>query len=75
MTTSVSQTVSAITLTQTAMQAGYNAGTNLEGLIGVLQDHVTEVHILLNQILAIHPSTGADATNYTTLQGLLTTVG
>jgi hypothetical protein len=62
--TTLRQQNAAITLTTTAKAAGQAAGVTLAGLQTQLDEHLAEAGILLKQIIAIHPSSGGDATNY-----------
>jgi hypothetical protein len=72
--TTLRQQNAAITLTTTAKAAGQSAGVNLAGLQTQLDEHLAEAAILLKQIIAIHPSSGGDATNYSALQSILATI-
>jgi hypothetical protein len=72
--TTLRQQNTAITLTTTAKAAGQAAGVSLAVLQTQLDQHLAEAAILLKQIIAIHPSSGGDATNYAALQAILTTL-
>jgi hypothetical protein len=72
--TTLRQQNAAITLTATAKAAGQNAAVALKDLQTQLDQRLAEDAVLLRQILAIHPSTGGDAANYTALQAILTAI-
>ena len=72
--TTLRQQNAAITLTSTAKAAGQAAGVTLAGLQTQLDEHLAEAATLLKQIIAIHPSSGGDATNYSALQSILATI-
>ncbi|WOJ89852.1 hypothetical protein RZS28_00615 [Methylocapsa polymorpha] len=72
--TTVRQNLAAVTLTANAKSAGQAAGVNLASLQAQLDEHLVEAAVLLKQIIALHPSSGGDATNYTALQNLLAAI-
>jgi hypothetical protein len=72
--TTLRQQNAAVTLTATAKSAGQNAGVTLSNLQTQLDEHLAETAVLLRQILAIHPSGGPDAANYTALTAILTAI-
>jgi hypothetical protein len=47
----------------------------LQSLVAMAQQHITELEIVLKQIIAIHPSTGGDAANYSALNAVLAELG
>lgn len=47
------------------------AGASLPQLMALVDQHITDLKILLKQIVALHPSTGGDASNYSALQAVL----
>lgn len=62
----------AIAVTATAKLAGQQKGADMAGLINqalVLNSDLTRI---LKQIVANHPSSGPDATNFTTLNNAIT---
>jgi hypothetical protein len=61
----------AITLTSTAKAAASAKGVNIVDLMALVKSHATEMTLLLKQIVAVHPSTGADATNYASLNTII----
>jgi hypothetical protein len=72
--TTLRQQNTAITLTTTAKAAGQAAGVSLTVLQTQLDQHLVEAAILLKQIIALHPNSGSDATNYAALQAILTAI-
>jgi hypothetical protein len=63
--------LTAISLTATAKAAASAKGEDLSALVTLAETHITELSALLKQIVAIHPSTGGDATNYAALNAIL----
>jgi hypothetical protein len=61
-------------LTTTAKATGQAAGVSLAVLQTQLDEHLAEAAILLKQIIALHPSSGGDAANYSALQSILATI-
>lgn len=61
----------AIALTANANKVGSAKGANLAALVAQAQLQITELVILLKQIVALHPSGGGDATNYAALNTIL----
>jgi hypothetical protein len=61
----------AITPTANAKSVAVVAGTNLPQLMTLADQRITELKILLKQIIALHPSSGGDASNYSALQAVL----
>ena len=72
--TTLRQQNTAIALTTTAKAAGQASCVNLASLQTQLDEHLAEARILLKQIIAIHPSSGGDATNYSALQDILAAI-
>jgi hypothetical protein len=69
--TTPSTDIAAFTPTSTARAALVSAGTNLDELNALLATHLVEAKRLLTQIIALHPSTGGDSTNYSALVATL----
>jgi hypothetical protein len=69
--TTITQDVTAITLTASAKAASLAAGADLPTLMAQLLVHVGEKQRLLKQILAFHPSTGGDAANWAAINAIL----
>jgi hypothetical protein len=65
----------AITLTATAKAAVSAKGADLAALVTLAQRQVIELEITLKQIVALHPSSGPDASNYTALNAVLAELG
>lgn len=63
--------LSAISLTATAKTASLKKGIDLGAMVALAKEHVIELQRVLNSVIALHPSTGADATNYTALQAVV----
>ena len=63
--------LAALSLTSTAKAAGQKSGADLSVLIGLAHQHIIELQALLKQIIAFHPSTGGDASNYAALLAVL----
>jgi hypothetical protein len=63
--------LNAISLTPTAKAAASTKGEDLSALVELAKTHTAELSALLKQIVAIHPSTGDDATNYAALNAIL----
>jgi hypothetical protein len=61
----------AVTPTANAKNVVQVSGENLPQLMALADQHITDLKILLKQVIALHPSTGGDAANYTALQSLL----
>jgi hypothetical protein len=63
--------LAAITPTSTARAAFKAAGTDIDNLFALAQDHVQDLKTLLAQIISTHPNTGGDTTNHAALVSLL----
>jgi hypothetical protein len=63
--------LTAISLTSTAKAAASDKGEDLGALVQLAKSHITELTTLLKQIYAVHPSTGADSTNYAQLATII----
>jgi hypothetical protein len=63
--------LTAISLTATAKAAASAKGEDLSALVALAKSHITELTTLLKAIVAIHPSSGADATNYAALNTII----
>jgi hypothetical protein len=63
--------LTAITPTANARSAFKKAGTDLDELLAQVANHATDLQRLLKQVIALHPSSGGDSTNYTALSNLL----
>jgi len=61
----------AIAPTANAKNVVQVSGANLPQLMALADQHIADLKILLKQVIALHPSTGGDAANYTALQSLL----
>jgi hypothetical protein len=64
--------LTAIGLTANAKAVGQTKGADLPQLVSTAKLHVIELQALLKQIIAFHPSSGGDASNYTALNAVLT---
>jgi hypothetical protein len=63
--------LSAISLTSTAKAAALKKGVDLAGLVTLAKEHVMELQRVLNSVISLHPTTGADATNFAALQAVV----
>jgi hypothetical protein len=63
--------VVAITPTANAIGVVSAKGSNITGLMLLLQQHAVEMQILIKQVIALHPSGGGDAANLTALNNIL----
>jgi hypothetical protein len=63
--------LSAISLTSTAKAAALKKGADLPTLITSAKEHTVELVRVLTNIIALHPSSGGDATNYAALQAVV----
>jgi hypothetical protein len=63
--------LNAISLTNTAKAAASAKGIDITSIVALAKSHAIELKALLTQILAYHPSTGGDASNYTALQAII----
>jgi len=63
--------LTAISLTATAKAAASAKGEDLGALITLAKTHITELSALLKQIVAVHPSAGGVAANYTALNTII----
>lgn len=63
--------LAAISLTANAQAKAQAAGVNLPALVAQAQAHIADLQILLKQIVAFHPTTGGDASNYSALLAVL----
>jgi hypothetical protein len=63
--------LTAITPTTTARQAFKNAGTNLDELLAQVAVQASDLQRLLKQVIALHPNSGGDSSNYSALTSLL----
>src|SRR5229473_6508343 len=61
----------AISLTANAKGVVSAKGADLSTLVGTGQLHVIELQTVLKQIVALHPASGGDATNYAALNAVL----
>jgi hypothetical protein len=63
--------LNALSLTSTAKAAASAKGVDLAALVTLAKSHSVELSALLKQIVAVHPSTGADSTNYAQLATII----
>jgi hypothetical protein len=63
--------LSAISLTSTAKAAASAKGVDLPTIVALAKTHVIELAALLRSIVAVHPSTGGDASNYNALVAVI----
>jgi hypothetical protein len=63
--------LSAISLTATAKAAALKKGVDLAGLVTLAKEHVIECQRVLNSVIALHPSSGGDSTNFAALQAIV----
>ena len=63
--------LNAISLTTTAKAAASVKGVDIAALVALAKTHAIELAALLKQIVAVHPSTGGDATNYAALNTII----
>jgi hypothetical protein len=61
----------AISLTASAKAVTSAKGADLQSLVVTTQLHITELEAVLKQIVALHPSGGADMANYAALKAVL----
>lgn len=61
----------AIAMTTNAKNVVSAKGADLNALVQTAEQHVIELQALLKQIIAVHPSGGGDASNYTALGSVL----
>ena len=61
----------AIALTTNAKNVVSAKGTDLNGLVQTAEQHIIELQAVLKQIIAVHPTGGGDASNYTALGNVL----
>jgi hypothetical protein len=63
--------LSAISLTGTANAAAQAKGVNLAALVSLAKTHTIELQRSLANVLAYHPSSGGDATNFASLTAIV----
>lgn len=63
--------IKAVTPTTTAKAAVAAKGHDINSLMFQAQVKAGELKVLVNQIIALHPSGGGDASNYTALNNIL----
>jgi hypothetical protein len=63
--------LSAISLTGTANAAAQAKGVNLAALVSLAKTHTIELQRSLANVLAFHPNTGGDTTNFASLQTIV----
>jgi hypothetical protein len=63
--------LNAISLTGTANAAAQSKGVNLAALVSLAKTHTIELQRALSNVLAFHPNTGGDTTNYSSLQTIV----
>ena len=63
--------LNAISLTGTANAAAQAKGVNLAALVTLAKTHTIELQRALANVLAYHPNTGGDTTNYSALQAVV----
>jgi glycine/D-amino acid oxidase-like deaminating enzyme len=63
--------VAAIVPTANAKAVVSARGADISGLMGLLGQHAIEMMALTKQIIALHPTGGADAANLAALQAVL----
>jgi hypothetical protein len=63
--------LNAISLTGTANAAAQAKGVNLAALVSLAKTHTIELKTALSNVLAYHPNTGGDTTNYSSLQTII----
>jgi hypothetical protein len=63
--------LNAISLTGTAAAAAQARGVNLGALASLAKTHTIELKTALTNVLAVHPSSGGDSTNYSALQTII----
>ena len=64
--------LAAISRTANSKAVEQAGGTDVNSLVGLINQHIAELKYLLGQFQAKYPSTGGDASNYTALTSLLT---
>jgi hypothetical protein len=69
--TTLTQDVSAIVLTPTAIAKAQAAGADLPVLMTQLLTHTAEKQRLIKEIIRLHPVGGGDATNAAALNAIL----
>ncbi|MGJ5095607.1 hypothetical protein ACQR18_26265 [Bradyrhizobium oligotrophicum] len=65
----------ALSLSQNAKTVVAAKGADLGSLLTLAQQHTIELQAILKQIIAHHPSSGGDATNYAALGAVLAQLG
>ena len=63
--------LNAISLTTTAKAAASARGVDIAALATLAKSHIIELRTLLQAIVAVHPSTGGDASNYAALNTII----
>jgi hypothetical protein len=63
--------LNAIALTATAKAAVSAKGEDLSALVALAKTHITELSALLKLIVAVHPNSGGDASNYAALNTII----
>lgn len=63
--------LNAISLTGTAAAAAQAKGVNLTALVANAKTHTIELQRALANVLAVHPNSGGNSTNYSSLQTII----
>jgi hypothetical protein len=64
----------AVVPTATAKAAVQASGADLPTLMTLADQHIVELRAIVKQIVALHPTGGGDAANYSALQAVLTSL-
>jgi hypothetical protein len=64
--------IKAITPTANAKSVVQAKGADISSLMLQLQQHASELQVIVRQVIAVHPSGGGDAANLTALNNVLT---
>jgi hypothetical protein len=63
--------LNAISLTGTASAAAQSKGVNLAALVSLAKSHTIELKTALTNVLAYHPNSGGDTTNFSALSAIV----
>jgi hypothetical protein len=63
--------LNAISLTASAKAAASAKGVDIAALVALAKSHTIELTALLKAIVAVHPSSGGDSTNYASLNTII----